>query len=148
MAPRARRSAILLALAGGILIAGIVSWPGVLGYMEPAKPTLLAMVFALAAHRLGVASWPRVVTFSLTFFIYSFAMFYFSPDMRGIDRPFPGDHTRVTLSYFGAVLFSPITLWGPLLLGCGSYAVARRWWSNKRFERSRGASSMSQGGSR
>jgi NADH:ubiquinone oxidoreductase subunit 5 (subunit L)/multisubunit Na+/H+ antiporter MnhA subunit len=148
MAPRARRSAILLALAGGIWIAGLVPWPGVLGYMEPAKPTLLAMAFALGAHRLGVASWPLVVTFSLTFFIYSFAMFYFSPDMRGIDQPVPGDHTRVTLSYFGAVLFSPITLWGPLLLGCGAYAVARRWWSNNRFERSRGASSVGQGGDR
>jgi hypothetical protein len=148
MAPRARRSAILLALAGAIWSAGLVPWPGVLGYMEPAKPTLLAMVFALGAHRLGVASWPLVVTFSLTFFIYSFAMFYFSPDMRGIDQPVPSDHTRVTLSYFGAVLFSPITLWGPLLLGCGAYAVARRWWSNNRFERSRGVSSVDQGGSR
>ena len=110
MAPRARRSAILLALAAGIWIAALVPWPGVLGYMDPAKPTLLAIVFALAAHRLGVASWPLVVTFSVTFFIYSFGMFYFSPDMRGIDQPVPGNHTRVTLSYFGAVLFSPITL--------------------------------------
>jgi hypothetical protein len=116
---------------------GLVPWPGVLGYMEPAKPTLLAVVFALVAHRLGVASWPLVVTFSLTFFLYSFAAFYFSPGMRGVDQPAPGDHTRVAVSYLGAVLFSPITLWGPLLLGCGAYAVARRWWSNHRFERSR-----------
>jgi hypothetical protein len=147
MTPRTRRSATLLALAGGIWIAGLVPWPGVLVYMEPAKPTLLAMVFALAAHRLGVASWPLVVTFSLTFFLYTFAVFYFSPDMRGVDPPVPGDHTRVAISYLGAVLFSPITLWGPVLLGCGAYAVARRW-SNNRFERSRGVSSMDQGGSR
>ena len=144
----ARRSAVLLALAGGIWLAGIVPWPGVLGYMEPAKPTLLAIVFALAAHRLRVGSWPLVVTFSHMFFLYSFAVFYFSPDMRGVDQAVPGDHARVAMSYYGALLFSPITLWGPVLLGCGAYAAARRWWSNNRLERTRVASSVSQGGSR
>jgi len=120
MTPCARRSAILLALAAGIWNAGFLLWPGVLGYMEPAKPTLLAIVFAVAAHRLGVASLPLVVTLSLTFFIYTFAVFYFSPDMHGVEQPVPDDHARVAMSYFAAVLFSPITLWGPLLLGCGS----------------------------
>src|SRR5271156_1619192 len=130
MTPRVRRSAILLPLAAVLWIAGLIPWPGLVGYLDPAKPTLLAIVFALTAHRLGVASWLLVVTFSLTFFIYSFVVIYFSADLRAIDQSVLGDHSRSALAYFGAVLFSPITLWGPLLLGCGAYAVVRRRWSN------------------
>lgn len=92
--------------------------------------------FALSAYRLGVASWPLVLAYSFTFLIFSFAMFYFSPDMRDAAELAPGEHISIAASYFGAVLFSPITLWGPLLFGCGSYALARRLWPNNRLERS------------
>jgi len=128
-----RRSVVLVLLAGVLWIASLVPWPGFLGYLDPAKPTLVAIAFALAAHRLGVASWPLVITFSLTFFFYSIAIFYFSPDMRDIDTSVPGVQTRMAATYVGALIFSPITLWGPVLLGCGAYAVVRRRWSNFRW---------------
>ena len=137
MNSRIRRLAILLPLAGTIWITGLIPWPGVLGYLEPAKPTILTVAFALTTHRLGVASWPLVVSFSLTFFIYSFAMFYFSRDASYVDESIAGGSARLAASYFVAVIFSPITLWCPLLFGCGSYALARRLWSTNRLERSR-----------
>lgn len=135
MTAQIRRLAILLPLAGAIWITGLIPWPGVLGYVEPAKPTILSVAFALTAHRLGVASWPLVVAFSLTFLIYSFAMFYFSPDASGLDKSISGEGARLAASYIGTVIFSPITLWGPLLFGCGSYALARWLWSTNRLER-------------
>jgi hypothetical protein len=132
MNPRTRRFVTLSTVAALLWIASLVPWPGVLGYLEPAKPTLIAIAFALTVHRLGVASWPLVVAFSLTFFIFSTAMFYFSPDLRGADVSDRSDNNRVLLTCFGTVLFSPITLWGPLLFGCGAYAIALRLWSNRR----------------
>ena len=93
------------------------------------------MAFALAAHRLDVASWPLVVAFSLTFFLHSIVMLYFTPGLRDAVIPGESDNARALLTYFAAILFSPITLWGPLLFGCGGYAVALRIWPEHRVGR-------------
>jgi hypothetical protein len=73
------RRAKLLSLAVVLWLANVTAWPGALGYLEPAKPTLLAITFVLVAHWLRVASSPLVVAFSLSFFLFTVAMFYFSP---------------------------------------------------------------------
>jgi hypothetical protein len=135
MTPRTRRFAVLLSVTALLWIAGLVPWPGVLGYLEPAKPSVIAMAFALIVHRLRTASWPLVVAFSLTFFLYNVVMLYYIPDLRHTGMPGAGDDTRVFLTYFGAIVFSPITLWGPMLFGCGAYAVALRLWPNRQVER-------------
>jgi hypothetical protein len=136
MTPRVRRFALLSSLVALLWIASLLPLPGVFGYLEALQPTLVAIAFALAAHRLRVASWPLVVAFNLTFFLYSVAAFYFSPDFRGPDSGANGDNTRVLATYLGTMVFSPITLWGPLLFGCGAYAFARRIWANRPVERS------------
>jgi len=66
MAPPASRLLRLMALVAVLWVVYLTPWPGS-GVLEPLKPTLLAVAFALPAQRLGVASWPLVIAFSLTF---------------------------------------------------------------------------------
>jgi hypothetical protein len=108
MTAQTYKRAKLLLLTVVLWVANVTVWPGILGYLEPAKPTLLAIVFAVAAHRLRVASWPLVVSFSLSFFLFSVALFYFSPDTRLADNSASGTGTRFLLTYFGAIIFSPV----------------------------------------
>ena len=72
-----------------------------------------------------------VLVFSLTFFLYSVVMLYFIPGIRDAEIPGGSDNARTLLAYFAAMLLSPITLWGPLLFGCGGYAVALRLWPRR-----------------
>jgi len=126
MAQQMQRTATILALAGVLWIASLVPLPGVLGYLDPARPTILSIAFALLGKRLGVASWPLVVTFSLTFFLYSVVAFYFSPDAQGLNDLTVDNGSRAVMTYFGAMIFAPITLWCPILFACGAYALVGR----------------------
>jgi hypothetical protein len=122
-----------MALVAVLWVAYLAPWPGS-GVLEPLKPTLLAVAFALLALRLGVASWPLVIAFSLTFFVHGVIAAYVQS--VGPDSDFAGrsGNERGILLYLWAVIFSPISLWGPLLSGTMTYALARKGRSNIRLE--------------
>jgi hypothetical protein len=73
----------------------------------------------------SVASWPVVVAFSLTFFVEGIAAVYVnSPALHEPPSEALPD-TRVMMLTLWAVLFSPISLWGPVLFGVLTYGVLR-----------------------
>lgn len=109
--------------------------PRALGQLEPAEPSLIDMAFAFMGHRLRLACWLLVVAFSPTFLLYTVVMLYCTPGLREAGIPDSSDNTRILLTYFGAMVSSPIALWGPLLIGCGAYAVELRLWPHHRVER-------------
>jgi hypothetical protein len=147
MAPQFVRSLKLVALAGALWIAFVLTWPGP-AWLEPLKPTIIAVVFAILSRRLRVGSWPLTIAFSLTFFFYGVVITYVTSFESGNDMAGASPDTRVTMLYLWSMLFSPISLWGPVLFGSLAYAWASRVWSNNRLERSRGASSLDEGGNR
>ena len=147
MEPRLVRSIKLVALAGVLWIVFVLPWPGPT-WVEPAKPTLTAVVFALLSRRLRVGSWPLTITFCLMFFLYGVVIAYVTSFQQGNDMAGASPDTRDSMLYLWAMLFSPISLWGPVLFGSLAYAWASKAWSNDRFEGSREASSLGQRGSR
>jgi hypothetical protein len=112
-----------MALVAVLWVVYLTPWPGS-GVLEPLKPTLLAVAFALLAQRLGVASWPLVIAFSLTFFVHGIVAAYLQSAGPGSDLAGRSGNERGILLYLWAVIFSPISLWGPLLLGTMAYALA------------------------
>jgi hypothetical protein len=147
MAPRLARSLKLMALAGALWIVFVLPWPGP-AWVEPIKPTVIAVAFAVLSRRLRVGSWPLTITFCLMFFLYGIIVAYVTSLEPGNDMVGAPSDTRATMLYLWAMLFSPISLWGPVLFGSLAYAWASRAWSNNRLDRSRAASSVSEGGDR
>jgi hypothetical protein len=122
-----KRRIKLLTLAAVLWVGYLIPWSGP-WWLEAAKPSFLAAVFAIMSWCLGVGSWPLTIVFSLTFFVYSAVDMYVGSDLAS-----EGPNTRVRLIYLGAVVFSPITLWGPVLLGAVAYAAAQRLRPNSRW---------------
>jgi hypothetical protein len=147
MAPQLVRPLKLLALAGVLWGLFVLPWPGP-AWLEPIKPTVTAVAFALLSRRLRVGSWPLTIAFCLMFFVYGVVVAYVTSVEPGNDMARASPDTRVTMLYLWAMMSSPLSLWGPVILGSLAYAWASKAWSNNRLGRSRGTSSVSQGGSR
>ena len=148
MAPRLVRSLKLVALAGGLWILYVLPWPGP-AWVEAMKPTVTAVAFAFLSWRLRIGSWPLTIVFSLTFFLHGLAIAYVSSFRSGNDMADASPDFRVGMLYVWAMLFSPISLWGPVLFGSLAYGWASRSRSNNRFERSQvGVSSVNPGDDR
>jgi hypothetical protein len=127
-APQFLRPLKLVVLAATLWILYLVPWPGP-DWIVPAKPALVAVAFAVLSSRLGVGSWPLTIAFSLTFFIHGTVEMYLnSDDMAGAP---PG--TRGGMVYLGAMLFSPVSLWAPVIFGCLTYSLMVRLRSNNRW---------------
>ena len=139
MAPQLVRSVKLVALAGALWIVFVLPWPGP-AWVEPTKPTVTAVAFALLSRRLRVGSWPLTITFCLMFFLYGVVIAYVTSLQSGNGLTDASPDTRATMLYLWAMLFSPISLWGPVLCGSLAYAWATRARSNNRSEQSPGAS--------
>ena len=123
MIPPASRLLRLLALAAILWVIYLAPWPGP-GVLEPLKPTLVTVAFALLAQRLRVGSWPLVIAFSLTFFIHGVIAAYVQSLSPGSDYAGSSGNERGISLYLWALIFSPISLWGPLLFGTAAYALA------------------------
>ena len=99
----------LVALAAALWALYLVPW-SLIPWLEPFKPTLFSIAFAVLAHRLRVASWPVVVAFSLTFFVEGIAEVYVnSPALHKPPSASLPD-SRVMMLTLWAILFSPISL--------------------------------------
>lgn len=133
-APRLVRSLKLVALAGGLWIIYLLPWPGP-DWLEPAKPTVAAVAFALVSRRLRVGSWPLTIAFSLTFFFRGVAIAYVTSFESGNDMAGASPDLRGAMLYLWAMLFSPISLWGPVIFGSLAYAWTCRTRLNSRLER-------------
>lgn len=117
---RASRSNHLLRLGiAALLAAAICIAPTPVAGLGPLQPTLAAIAFALLAHYLGVASWLVVLALPFLFFAQSAAIFYWR-----FGQTSPDDQALGALA--GTLLFTPITLIGPLIAGPLTYVVARR----------------------
>jgi hypothetical protein len=90
------------------------------------KPTLTAVAFALLSWQVGVGSWPLTIAFSLTFFLHGVATTYLESVAPGSDSAKETPGVRAGMLYVWAMLFSPISLWAPVLFGTSAYALARR----------------------
>ena len=91
-----------------------------------AKPALLAAVFSAVSFRMRVDSWPLTIAFSLTFFLESIVELVVSSYNPSNDLSRPPD-ARNILVYLGAMIFSPFTLWAPMIFGTSTYAILRRF---------------------
>jgi hypothetical protein len=133
------RRAKLLSVMVVLWLANVAAWPGGLGYLEPAKPTLLAIIFVLVAHWLRVASWLLVVAFGLSFFLFSVVMLYFSPGVSpesgAARKSARADLFRGAYILAGHALGSALVWMRRLRLG----AAPR---PNTRFERTRAAMAL------
>lgn len=114
----------LSVLAALLWILYLVPWFP-LAWVEPLKPTITSVAFVVLAQRLRVASWPVVVAFSLAFFVEGIAEAYAnSPTLREPSSDgFPV--SRPMMLALWAVLFSPVSLWGPVLFSAMVYGVIR-----------------------
>jgi hypothetical protein len=125
MTPKRIHILKLAALTATLWTLYLVPWLPLLG-LEPLKPTLISVAFAVLAHRLRVAAWPVVLTFSLSFFVEGIAEVYFnSPTLHNASTGSLPDN-RIPMLALWAVLFSPISLWGPVLSSALTYGVLRR----------------------
>ena len=132
MAPQFVRPLKLVILAATLWILYLVPWPG-LAWIDPAKPALVAVAFAVLSWRLGVGSWPLTIVFSLTFFIHGIAAMYVHSFDPGNDMAGAPPGTRAGMLYVGAMLFSPVSLWAPVIFGSVTYALVVRLRSNNRW---------------
>jgi hypothetical protein len=130
MPPPRDRYVKLSALTAVLWAIYLVPWP-VPDAITIALPTILAATFALLAHRLGLATWGLVLTFSATFFLHSVVAMYFGTAPPAGNLAATDSEMRLGMTYLGALLFSPFTLWGPVVGSCLAYAAARRARSNK-----------------
>jgi len=132
MAPQFVRPLKLGALAATLWILYLLPWPGPV-WIEPCKPAITAVAFALLSWRLGVGSWPLTIAFSLTFFFYGIADTYARSFGSAGDLAGEPPETRHAMLYLWAVLFSPISLWAPVLFGALTYGLISRLRSNNRW---------------
>jgi hypothetical protein len=105
----------------------LIPWRGP-APLDTAKPTLIAVAFVLLAQRLRVGSWPVVLAFCISFFLVGALQFY----LGGGSEEAPDQRVLVTI--VGSLLFSPVSLWGPVALGAIAFYFARRWWPDARAE--------------
>jgi hypothetical protein len=132
MTVQSQRRLKLLALAGVLWIGYLAPWPGP-WWLEPAKPSIVAIAFALLSVGLGVGSWPVTIVFSLTFFVYGIVVAGFSS--MGTNGNLAGESVGMmtAMLYLWSILFSPISLWAPVLFGTGAYAAACKLRPNMRL---------------
>jgi hypothetical protein len=111
-------------------ISYLVPWPLDAWWIELLAPTIVSSVFAVLAHRLRVASWPVVISFSLAFFVEGIAEPYVnSPTLHEATASMPANVSILlwaTALTLWSVISSPILLWGPLLSAILVYGVLRR----------------------
>ena len=125
MSPRILRSLKVLGLGGVLWVVCLVPLPGP-PWLETVKPALLAAVFSIVSCRVNVDSWPLIIAFSLTFFIYTVIDL-----IVGAYLPTHGD-SAVTLDasgplvYLAIVTLSPVSLWAPVISGASTYAIIRK----------------------
>ena len=114
----------LAALAATLWILYLVPWfPA--PWAESLKPTIISVAFAVSAHRLRVASWPVVVAFALTFFVEGVTEVYVnSPALHETPQDSAPDNRALMLTLW-SVIFSPISLWGPILFSTLVYGLVR-----------------------
>jgi hypothetical protein len=131
-----RRSTLLGVLVLTLWIANLVDWPFV-PYLDLAKPTLIAVAFVMLSHRLKVASWPVVITFSLSFFAFVTAQLLLGSTLESTEiSELPARWLNGLAIAFSLVL-SPVTLWGPVAGSALLYAWYRRTPPNRALESSR-----------
>jgi hypothetical protein len=127
----ASRTQHLLRLAIAALVAAVICIaPIPVTGLGPLQPTVAAIAFTVLAHYLGVASWLLVLALPFLFFGQSAALFYWGSGSAASDD-------RLLGALVGTLLFSPITLVGPLIAGPLAYVIARSVWPNKSIERTR-----------
>jgi hypothetical protein len=130
MAPPHIRRLKLIGLTAALLCLYLAPWPGP-WWVEPLKPTLTSLAFAILSWSLGVGSWPLTIAFSLSFFfidVVSGTVKSLGPGGELSQEP---RTTQGMLLYFNALIFSPITLWGPIIAGTSAYAVLRAFRPSK-----------------
>lgn len=109
----------IAALTAAVICVAPIPLPG----LGPLQPTVAAIAFALLAHYLGVASWLVVLALPFLFFAQSAALFLWNSGSAGADDSALG-------ALIATLMFSPITLVGPLIAGPLTYVIARRVWPN------------------
>jgi hypothetical protein len=132
MTERLARSLKVVALVVALWLPFLMPGHGP-AWLWPVGPTITAVAFALLSWYLRIGSWLLTIVFSLTFFLYAVAIAYASSLAPGSELAGAPPGLRAGMIYFSAVLFSPISLWGPVLFGSLAYAWASR--SNIRLER-------------
>ena len=133
MAPQVSRALTLVTLAAALWTLYLLPWPGP-GWVAITKPTVTAVAFAVLSSRLRVGSWPLTIVFCLTFFVHGVVDVYARSIGPGGDLAGEPPGTRHAMLYLWAMLFSPISLWAPVLFGALAYALVARLRSNKTLE--------------
>ena len=119
MAPHVARALKLVTLAATLWVLYLLPWPGP-AWVDITKPALTAVAFAVLSWRLGVSSWPLTIVFCLTFFPFGVIQTH----ARLVDMPnAPQDERSQWVLYVWAMLFSPISLWAPVIFGTLTYAL-------------------------
>ena len=130
MAPRHIQRLKLIGLTVILWSLYLAPWQGP-WWAEPLKPTLTALAFVILSRSLGFSSWPLTIAFSLSFFLVDLLMASVQGlGSRGDLSQTPRETQGLTL-YLSAVIFSPITLWGPLIVGTSTYALLCAFRSSK-----------------
>jgi hypothetical protein len=134
MTQRLARSLKVVALVVALWLPFLMPWHGP-DWWGPLAPTMTAVAFALLSGYLRIGSWPLTIVFSLTFFLCDVAIAYASSLIPGYELAGAPPGLRAGMIYLSAVLFSPISLWGPVLFGSLAYAWTSPSRSNNRLER-------------
>jgi hypothetical protein len=100
-------------------------WPDLL-WIEPLRPTLMALAFVVLAWWLRVDSWPLTIVFCISFFFVEFLLTYVENLGPGGDLSQEPRETQGFMLYLITIVFSPVTLWGPVLFGASAYAMLRK----------------------
>jgi hypothetical protein len=126
------RALKVITLAATLWITYLLPWPGP-AWVAATKPAVTAAAFAALSWRLGVGSWPLTIAFCLTFFPFGVIETHAVSFAPGTDLAGAPSDTRLWTLYLWAMLFSPISLWAPVVFGTLTYTLVTRFRSNNRW---------------